>query len=286
MGTQLGVGIEDPVGGVMGGTREFETLIGRTVDATRHYRGFDDPINGEAVTASIAGGRSPLIAWHAFNKLNNGTDARWKFIAAGLYDAVILQRADELRSLGNVPIRFVFHHEPENDIDSIGDQGKCGASPAEFAPAWVHVKRTMRSAGVGTNVKFGVCLMGTTYRKGLAPLWIPSTMKPDFIASDGYNHGTATSAGWRSFTDIFSSALSFAASRGKLLTIEECGTVEGQTDQKAAWFAAASAAIKSWAVPMFMYSQVTADKPFGMMDYHVDTSASALTSFKGLVGAL
>lgn len=281
--TKLGVGIQDTGPGITAGTEAFEALIGRKVDATRHYRNFNDRLDDSTIIQSIAGGRSPLISWHAFTGLN-GTDARWADITAGLHDDVIALRAAELISLGTAPVRFVFHHEPEDDVDSIGGQGKCGVA-ADFAPAWRHVKRTMRAAGVGLNVRFGVCLMGATYRGGHGgpAAWIPSTLKPDFIASDGYNR---TVGAWASFDEVFGPAHTFAVSRGKPFVIEECGCSEGPTpDLKPAWYADAARVLAVWKPELLMYSNVYAAN-FGGQDYRIDTSPASLAAFKALVGTL
>lgn len=281
MAIQLGVGIQDGSGGVMAGTLDFEALVGRQVDATRHYRGFNDNLNGSAVRESIAGGRSPLIAWHAFE--GDGTTYKWSDISAGRYDDIIALRAQELISLGNVPIKLCLHHEPEDDVTgSLTGQGDCGA-PEDYAPYWHYVHAALRSHGVGKNVKIGVCLMGRSYHNGQAEVFIPPDIKPDWLASDGYNHGGIGGGGWRSFTSIFQPAYFFASARGKRLTIEECGTVEGAPGQKAAWFEEAATMLQAWDVPFYMYSHVVAHKPYGDLDYRVDTSPDSLAAFKSLV---
>ena len=289
---QLGVGIQDTTLGIEKGTLAFEGLIGRPVDATRHYRSFDDTLTSTTVASLIAIGHTPLISWHAFNNayfhgIRNLIDARWADITAGVHDAVIIQKAEELKSYGDHPIRFVFHHEPEDDVDGGGPdvgQGRCGLA-AEFAPAWRHVRRTMRAAGLGLNVRFGVCLMGATYRGGHGgpAVWIPTSLKPDFIATDGY---TRDQGKWTSFVQVYGAAHDFAVSRGKPLVIEESGCAEGVTpDLKPAWYDAAAATLAVWQPELYMYSNVYATN-FGGQDYRIDTTPESLAAFRRLVGAL
>jgi hypothetical protein len=196
--------------------------------------------------------------------------------------------ADELRSLGAAKVRFVFHHEPEDDVDSIGAQGKCGNGPAEFVAAWTHVRSLFRDHGVGRNVKMGVCLMASTFRGGHggAAVWCPSTLKLDFIAVDGYTRDAGSGQKWHSFTDVFGAAHDFAASRGKPFVIEECGCAEGLTpDLKPAWYDGAAVALASWKPSLFMYSHVYAQN-FDGQDYRVDSSPESLAAFKALIGGL
>ena len=291
--TELGVGIQTV--GVMPGTLAFEAQIGRTVNATRHYRSFDDTIVGVPVQESIAGGRTPLISWHAFNNsifqgVTNKVDARWADITAGVHDAVIIARAEELKSLGTAKVRFVFHHEPEDDVDGwpAGQgQGRCG-TPAEFAPAWMHVRDVMKANGVGANVRFGVCLMGSTYRGGHggAAVWIPATLVPDFIATDGYTRDAGAGQKWTSFVQVYGAAHDFAVSRGRPLVIEESGVAEGVTpDLKPAWYDGAAATLAVWQPELYMYSNVYAQN-FGGQDYRVDTTPESLAAFKRLVASL
>lgn len=294
---QLGVGVQGDH--IQTQVSAFETLIGRPVDATRHYQDWPTTTKnakGELVNlivdadvlASVAAGKSPLIVWHAFYP--DGTGVRWADIAAGVHDADIASVAAQLKTLGTHPARFVFHHEPEDDLDSIGAQGMCGASPAEFVGAWRRVKNHLRAAGVPKTVQIGVCLMGSTYRLGGGKNpndWIPANSSPDFIATDGYSRDESSGQKPKSFTTTFSMAHDFALDRGKPFVIEECGVTEILADPnfKAHWYDEAATLLAQWKPSLVMYSNANAAN-FAGQDYRIDTSPQALAAFKALVATL
>lgn len=268
----------------------FETLVGRKVDATRHYQNWPDTVVDDDVLASVAAGKSPLIVWHPFYAAGSNIPAkRWSDIAAGLYDADIMRVGAELKTLGTHPARFVFHHECEDDVDEIHKQGACGTGPAEFVGAWRRVKNHLRASGVPKTVQIGVCLMGATYRGGHGgpDPWIPSTMSPDFIATDGYSRDASSLQKPKTFIGTFGDAYNWITARGKPFVIEECGTAELDTDPmfKAQWFNDAATLIPQWKPSLFMYSNVLAAN-FGGQDYRIDTSPQSLAAFKGLVAKL
>lgn len=271
----------------------FEQLIGRPVQVSRHYQTFSATMVDAEVHETISLGRIPLIALESFDPHN--VSYRWADITAGVYDAQLIEKANELIALGPTqPVWFVYHHEPEDDVDSINAQGACGVA-SEFHIAWKHVHDLFRAHGVGTNVKIGICLMGTTYRGGHGgpSVWIPLSINADldFIATDGYNRGAQQDPqpNWRSFLEVFNDAHLFISGRGKPMIIEECGCVEGQPTapgDKGAWFDDALAAIQSWGnVAVFEYSNVIAHS-HNDANYMIDTSQNSLTHFKALATTL
>lgn len=284
MTTIFGVGLQGDH--VWNQVLNFEALVNKKVGSTRHYQNWSSPLIDNDVLSSIAAGKTPLISWHCFE--GDGTGIRWTDISAGQYDAEIKQKATELKSVGTAKIFFVIHHEPEDDVDAIGAQGKCGVGPDEFVAAWKHIRRVLRNNGVKSNVQIGVCLMGGTYRGGHGgpAVWIPSTMNPDFIASDGYTRDEGAGQKWKSFIEVFGPAHDFAVSynvTGKPFIIEECGCAEGVTaDMKPAWYDGMADALLVWKIVMLMYSNVNASN-FGGQDYRVDTTTRSLTEFKNRV---
>ena len=282
--TTLGVGI---LGSDIGAqVIAFETLIGRAVDATRHYQHANEPCVDKDVLASVAAGKTPLIAREPFTTT---TALRWLDIAAGKYDGLFAEDAADLLSLGSAPVRYIFHHEPEDDVDAIAAQGKCGIGPGEFVKAWEHVYDFLRARGVGANVQIGVCLMSATFRGGHGgpDVWIPTSMSPDFIATDGYARAPNSQQRWKGFVDTFGAAHDFASARGKPFVIEEAGAAEVKTAPllKPAWFDEAARTLAVWQPELFMYSNVHASN-FNGQDYRVDTSAASLDAFKRLASGL
>ncbi len=284
--TKLGVGVQG--NNIQGQVAAFETLIGRPVDFTRHYQNWSDPLVDRDVQASLDAGKMPLIAWHPFFSKNSGTPAiRWTDIAAGKYDADIDRVITELQALGSQPVLFVFHHEPEDDVDSIAAQGACGTGPAEFVMAWKRVKARMRKA-LPKNIMLGICLMGGTYRGGHGgpDVWCTSTVRAEFIATDGYSRDASSGQKPKPFLDVFGAAYNFATARGKPFVIQECGTAEADGDPnfKANWFKDMGTYMNQWKPYLLMYSNVLATN-FGGQDYRIDTSPQALQSFNDNVVA-
>ncbi len=286
--TKLGVGLQGGnIGSQLAG---FESLIGRPVDVTRHYQNWAEPIVDAEVQASIAAGKTPLIAWHPFYPRSSSTPAiRWTDIAAGKYDADIDRVIGELKTVGSSPVLFEFHHEPEDDVDSIAAQGACGTGPTEFVAAWRHVKGRMRKA-LPRSIQLGICLMGATYRgrKGGPDAWCPSTSNPDFIATDGYSRDASSGQNPRTFLATFGEAYNFAKARNEPFVIQECGTAELETDPnfKADWFKDMGLWVNQWTPAVAMYSNYFATN-FNGQDYRIDTSPQALQSFNdNVVGTL
>ncbi len=277
--TKLGVGLQG--GNIASQLAGFESLIGRPVDVTRHYQNWSDPIVNSDVQASIAAGKTPLIAWHPFYPRSSSTPAiRWTDIAAGTYDADIDRVIAELKAVGSSPVLFEFHHEPEDDVDSIAAQGACGTGPTEFVAAWKHVKTRMRMA-LPKTIQLGICLMGATYRgrKGGPYEWCPSTMRPDFIATDGYSRDASSAQKPKLFLDVFGDAYNFATARKKPFVIQECGTAEtADPNFKADWFKDMGLWVNQWEPYVAMYSNYLATN-FGGQDYRIDTTPQALQSF-------
>jgi hypothetical protein len=258
------------------------------VNVYRFYRQWTDPIKCALTEQLVARGTTLYVSSHAWT--NGGSSpVRWADIAAGKQDARLAQMAADCKALAK-PMYYCFHHEPEDDATgSPGGQSECG-TPAEFVSATHHVWDVFAAQEV-TNVTFVVTLMAATYNGTYGPPadhWMPTT--GSYLAGvDGYNRAQCFGAGkWRDFTATFDKAHTFAAAASRKLLIGECGCVEGGACggsygamAKANWFSDALRVMKGWSdVEAFLYSHVNSDAP-----YRVDTSTSALSSFKALAGS-
>lgn len=134
----------------------------------------------------------------------------------------------------------------------------------------------------------GICMMGATYRggKGGPDVWCPSTLRPDFIATDGYTRDASSLQKPKTFVSTFGAAHDFAMARNKPFVIQECGAaeVEGDTYFKANWFKDMGFYMNEWKPYLLEYSNVLATN-FGGQDYRIDTSPQALQSFNDNVVA-
>jgi hypothetical protein len=255
---------------------DFEQLIGRRLDLTRHYIRWDRNLVNGPIEQSAKAGRIPLIAWHT--QRLDGSWVRWRDIAKGKHDREIAAQAKLLRTWGGEAY-FVFNHEPEND-----PAGKAH----DFADAFDHVRATLENDGV-KRLHYVATLMRGTYQgaRGGATAWMPQTC--DVLGADGYNRGACNPAiGWEAFGSIFHAAHETATANRKGLVIEEWGCVErdacgGTTagESKEEWIQAAGATIQSWPeVRGVVYSQVNAAYQSKPVDFRVNTSDESLAAYR------
>jgi hypothetical protein len=287
--TEMGVGIQDRPANIWAGVQAFEQQIapsGRSVDVVRRYRNWSDPLFDDAGTQAIAAGKKCLFVPHAFEA--DGTSIPWADIAKRRYDDRIRAWAQELKDAGYPASYVVFHHEPEDDTTDMAPagQGRCGTT-WDFVGAFTRFYRVMRKFGVPRSIPIGVCLMGSTFRRGHPAAWIPTTMSCDFIASDGYSRDESSGQKPKSFNDVFGAAAAFAVARNKPFAIEECGVAEITTDGnfKANWYLDAIPYLQAWKMMFFEYSNVAATN-FGGQDYRIDTTPQSLDAFLQLATAL
>lgn len=292
MTVKLGVGIQGNK--IVDQIEDFEHLIARPVKVVRRYMKWDDELVDDTTRWAASTGHDAIIALESFTATQG---IRWLDIAAGDYDEDLRIKGQQIVDLAwqnpNMTIYLEFHHEPEDDVDSIAAQGACGAGPSEFLAASAHVRSFWRGMGVPFrgpkghkgNVLYGHCLMGATYRGGHggASLWFPPDGRGiQFVATDGYNRGPCEEPRpkWRTFTDVFGAAHDFATSLAKPFVIQECGLPENDaaTPNKAAWFDDAHTVMETWDnLAVFMYSHVFSTNY--NCDYHVNTSTEALDAY-------
>jgi hypothetical protein len=291
--TEMGVGIQGRGKEIWPGVQAFEQQIapsGRKVEVVRRYRNWSDVLIDDPAKSAILNGKKCLFVPHAFDP--DGVSVQWADIANRKHDDRLKSWAQELQLAGYPPSYLVFHHEPEDDTTGFAagkGQGRCGTVD-DFVAAFRRFYRVMRNAGVPTSIPIGVCLMGSTFRRGAKggpDLWIPPTMPCDFIASDGYSRDESSGQKPKSFFDVFNSGQLFAKSRSKPFVIQECGVAEiaSDPDYKAKWYLDAIPLVQAWKMPFFEYSNYLATN-FGGQDYRIDTTPQALDAFLQLAAAL
>ncbi len=253
----------------------LERKIGRRFSVIRRYHLWDEPLPTKFETWHSRRGRTPYVAWHAFDR--SGDPIRWSSIAAGHHDPWIHAQARSLKRWDR-PMYFSFHHEPENDT------AKCGDA-ADFRAAWNHVRQIFKSVNV-PHLRWVVSLMASTFNDGdaRAKAWLPS--RYDLLGVDGYNRGLCAGRDeWKTFAEIFGNARRFARLERKGMFIGEFGCVEldpcnnrsGDPQAKARWFHHARATIKSWPeVRAACYSHTATNGNV----YWVDSSRSSLRAYR------
>jgi hypothetical protein len=277
-----GCGPED----LMPAVRDFEAMVGRAIRMTRHYPRWDYPIPNPVIKESRRTGHIPLIAWKP--QLLDHSWLSWADIAMGVHDARIDEVASGLAEW-NRAAHFVFHHEPENAFHN-----GHGGTRDEFKRAYDHVRARFDLAGAW-KIKHVSTLQRVTYdgKNGGPAAWFPDTA--ELLGVDGYNRALCGGDKlWHTFEDLFDSAHDFAASIGRDMVVQECGSVEnddvcgvpGVTDTKANWILEMGGTIKSWPqVKAVIYTHSLADFRGRPVDFRVNTSPETLSAYTH-VGAL
>jgi hypothetical protein len=241
----------------------LEHKVGRRFSTTHHRLPWDNKLVNPFTTWSVQTGHTPIISW--FARMGPNSPTLWTGIAQGRQDAWITSQARALRATGWHGF-FCFHKEPE-------DEG----SATDWKAAYNRVRKIFANVGV-TNFRWIVCLINTTYSKGEAGLWMPSAGY-DLVGADGSNRGHCVAGRpWKSFTEMFGGAHTYASSHGKNLYFVEWASIEGEPGQRALWITDARAVIKSWP-EVIGASYLSEDTD---CNYRVDTTASSIAAFAAM----
>jgi len=275
-GALFGVSQGPPRGGRRPGEEigYLEGLIDRRFDLDRAYYKWEQHFPGRREQDAVAAGRIPVIGWVARKK--SGAVIPWAAIAAGRYDGMIQARADAIRSFSH-QVMFIFHHEPESDVDEIG-------SPAQFAAAFRRVVSIFRARGATNAVPVWTMTAQTFDPGGRVPEdFYPGDDVVDWVAADGYNwYGSRhlKNRPWEEFATVFGAFNQWAAARGKPAMIAEMGALEDSTKppdplRKANWFLNLAATAKSW-------PNLKAISYFQGFGWHFDSSTAAVAGYRAI----
>ncbi len=129
----------------------FEQQIGRKMQLSMHYHGWNEQFPNADEADDAANGRTPVISWNC-----GASNAQ---VANGSQDAIIAHHADALAAYGRpVFLRYMWEMnlpDTANNRLQCYDPGTDVAgglfSPTEFIAAWQHIRGIFASRGV-TNV--------------------------------------------------------------------------------------------------------------------------------------
>jgi len=261
----------------------LEQMVGRQMAVHRNYQGMDKDILDKAAQWLSQRGTIPYRSFHAWTGSQRYA-IQWADIAAGKYDAWLSRQAAALAAWGQ-KMYICFHHEPEDDTtgnpqSQTYNHVGCGSS-TDFLNAYNHVRAVFGNA---TNLTWLVTLLSPTFlgRNGGTDAWMPVSL--DVVGVDGYNRYPCSGPVYKSFTDKFAPARTYAISRGKPLAIPEWGCVEqnacnhpeGDPLGKATWFTDAGNVAKTW--PELIFLSYSHEIDYGM-NFRVDSSAVSLSAF-------
>jgi hypothetical protein len=244
----------------------LEAHLGRAVDINHNFYTWDEEFPTETERWDLQAGRLPLISW-------NGKDVASSEIAAGSQDALIRERAQGVKGLGQpVLIRWFWEMDGNKKREWAG-------SPADYIAAWRHIVDVFRAEGA-TNVEWVWCPNASAFNDGEAPPFYPGDEYVDWICADGYNWAPGRPGDeWRSFRDIFSGFYAWASPRNKKIMVGEFGVQERSSDDKARWVEAARHTIKT---EFPLLKAVVYFNANGDYDWRMNTSPSAYRAFKDM----
>lgn len=182
----------------------------------------------------VGRGATPMLTWEPWDYTAgvNQPAYRLSAIANGTYDALVKRWATQIRTWGK-PLMLRFAHEMNGNWYPWAE-GVNGNAAGQYVAAYRRVVSTFRSAGV-TNVTW-VWSPNVAY-SGSVPIsrLFPGDAYVDWTALDGYNWGTTTAEGWKSFEQVFGASITQVRGlSAKPLMIAEIGSAE-QGGNKAAW---------------------------------------------------
>jgi hypothetical protein len=256
------------------GVSRFETAIGRRLSIDHHYYGWTDSFPTDLERWDVAMGRTPMISWSGTN-----LDA----ILSGRYDAMIQQRAEDVRAFGApVFLRWAWEMNGNWSSDDGSHNSDSGTTdgPQKYVAAWRHIHDIFTAAGA-TNAVWVWSPNATDVPDARWNHWTryyPGDAYVDWVGIDGYNWGTSRSwSSWTSFAHLVRPIYSDYAGR-KPIMVAETGSAE-HGGSKAAWFDSIRKVLPRHFPGIAALVYFEANKE---VDWTVHSSAAALASFRAL----
>ena len=156
--------------GRMAAVADFEHLLGRPLDIVHVYHRWDEPFPSADDRAFAAAGKNVLLSWAGTSTAD---------IAAGRYDDLIGQRADDLKAWG-VPVLLEWRWE----MDRPNLQGEIGG-PQSYIAAWKHIRAVFATRHV-TNVAWVWCPLAVGFVDNRAQPFYPGDDQVDWLCADTY----------------------------------------------------------------------------------------------------
>lgn len=203
--------------------QDFERVTGRRLDVVHTYHQWQAPFPDAVDRHFLDQGQQVLMGWA-------GTDCPG--IAAGRYDALIRQRARDVKALDK-PVLIAFRWEM--DRPNIRSQVR---SAADYVAAWKHTRRIFAEVGA-TNVGWVWAPTAKGFTGGYAQQFYPGDDQVDWIAVDAY-----TGPQLRPFATVVQAFMDFVAKHpGKPVMVAEFG-LSDRDGRRPAWLGAARSYVK------------------------------------------
>lgn len=204
----------------------FSEQTGAPITVAHMFHAWGKEFPSPTEHAYQAAGKLPMISW-------SGTDTR--SIASGVYDALIRQRAKEVKEFGTpVLLRWRWEMDRPNLRASVH-------SPEDYIAAWKHLRQIFTEVGA-MNAAWVWCphVRGFVEPERNAAAYYPGDDQVDWLCTDIYPGRSFD--GFRRQMDTF---MAFARERPRPVLIGEFGvTAPGRPGQRGDWLREAHAYIK------------------------------------------
>jgi hypothetical protein len=246
----------------------FDQQTGADVVIAHMFHDWQDDFPGPTQQAFQAAGKLQLISW-------SGTDT--KSITSGVYDPLIRQRAEDIKSYG-MPILLRWRWEMDRP-----NLAATVHSPEDYIAAWKHIRAIFTQVGA-TNAAFVWCphVKGFTDAGREAESFYPGDDQVDWLCTDVY-----PGKEFDSFTGQMDAFMSFAREHHRPVMIGEFAvTTDGEAGQRAAWLREVPGYVKNHpqikALIYFAAKQEKQGKKGGY-DSTFDADPDGLAAFKEIV---
>ena len=241
----------------------LQQQIRRRLDIVHMYLTQNAKFPTSSDLAFVNQGSKLLVSW----ALNNS-----RAIAAGQYDGLIRQRAQEMKEMGKpVFLEWRWEMDRPNLAAEVG-------SPADYIAAWKHIREIFAEQHV-TNVAWVWCPTAKGFTRGTAGAYYPGDSEVDWICADVYPPAGPLS----SFADVARPFLDWASRHVKPIIIGEYGVrLSYSPQERAQWLRAAAETV---AADRQIKALVYFDGPGQHPHSSLVLNGEALQAFRGIADA-
>jgi hypothetical protein len=256
----------------------LEAQVGRPFDIVSKYHDFSGTKpNGlfpDADEKQLAASGHIIVDNWKTQIFSTGVPVRWSDIAAGRYDASVIDPvAQRIKAFGK-PMFLNFEPEMDNKF------GRASGTPAQYVAAYRHIHTVFARRGV-TNVVWVWTVTGYSGHDSLYPAMYPGDAYVDWIGYDPYNFGSCNGDPWHNANTVIDRFYKWLMSNGhanKPFMLNEYGTVPDPSnpDATAKWYQGLPAALA-------LHPNIKAvdefDEPFGGCDSSLTVDPGELAAF-------
>jgi hypothetical protein len=255
----------------------LESQAGRPFDIEYRYHDFSGSgSNGAFPDASelqLAGSGHVLFADWTPRVFSTGTRLQWADVAAGNYDATVIDpEAQRIKNYGK-PMMLSFDHEMDAQVGISG-------TAAQYVAAYRHIHDEFARLGV-TNVIWVWTTTGWSGNFSMFNSLYPGNAYVDWIGYDPYNFATCHSTSWKTFAQTIDPMYQWLETNGygtKPFILPEYGSVPdpNNPNAEADWYSQIPAAL---ATHPNIKALLSWDSQVGSCDTRMSSAPGATAAF-------